>query len=382
MEKNRLQELFNLYYNKTATKSEADELMRLLHQLTDEQLSELISKNGEQLEFVDYSLSKDRADAVLHSIFGKAPVRQLPVLWKRMAVAATIVFLIGVAVLFAKYNSKRNEADKDIATTEQEVKAPDKSKAVIILSNGERIYLDSVGSGKLTTIDQVNVEKTTDGQILYKGVASATAYNTLNNPRGSRVLSLTLSDGTKVWLNSESSLRYPVAFVGKERKVELTGEGYFEVSKDPLHKFIVETNTVTTEVLGTHFNINSYGDEKSTNITLLEGAVKVSKAGLTGMLKPGQQARVSSEISIENDINTDDVIAWKNGLFSFSDASLETVLKQLARWYDVDVVYEGTIPQRTFEGKMQSDLSLNQILTILKQNNVKYRIEGKKLIIL
>jgi ferric-dicitrate binding protein FerR (iron transport regulator) len=225
------------------------------------------------------------------------------------------------------------------------------------------------------------VVKTGGGQIIYNGTATEAIYNTLVNPRGSKVVSLTLSDGTKAWLNSESSLRYPIAFVGSERNVEITGEAYFEVAKDPTRKFVVAGNGVKTEVLGTHFNVNTYTDENAVKITLLEGAVKISKAGSAEMLKPGQQAQVTAIIKVVDGIDTDAVMAWKNGFFHFGNTSIQELMKQLARWYDIDIVYKGEIPQRAFGGEISREANLSQVLKILNESKVRCRLEGTRLII-
>jgi hypothetical protein len=263
-----------------------------------------------------------------------------------------------------------------------DVEAPEIIKATILLPGGRRIALDSLTSGTLLAEGNIRVTKNENGIIYSNENASGEViYNTLVNPRGSKVTTLTLVDGTKVWLNSESSIKYYTS-VGKERNVEITGEGYFEVAKDAARRFTVTANDVLTEVTGTYFNVNSYKEENKITVTLLEGSVVIKKGTATEPLKPGQQAQVTKTIKVLNDIDTDAVMAWKNGLFQFKNADLPTVVTQLARWYDLDVYYEGNIPVRLFEGKIQRDLNLSYVLEGLARNQVRYKIEGKKLTIL
>jgi ferric-dicitrate binding protein FerR (iron transport regulator) len=176
-------------------------------------------------------------------------------------------------------------------------------------------------------------------------------------------------------------LRYPVAFVGHQRLVEITGEAYFEVAKDERKKFIVESNGVITEVLGTHFNVNTYENDRNVKITLLEGAVKVRKGLITDILKPGQQAEVTAEIKVTSNVDMDAVMSWKNGFFHFANTSIPELMKQIARWYDIEIVYKSGLPQRQFGGEISREASLSEVLKILNKSKVKCWHEGNKLII-
>jgi ferric-dicitrate binding protein FerR (iron transport regulator) len=195
---------------------------------------------------------------------------------------------------------------------------------------------------------------------------------------------MTLSDGSKVWLNAGSSVRFPVAFTGNERKVSITGEAYFEVARDAYKPFIVKdiNRNAEVQVLGTHFNVNTYDDEPVMKVTLLEGAVKVIKGISTRLLKPGQQAQVGSDVKVITGIDTEEVMAWKNGRFQFKKASLQEVMRQVARWYDVEIVYEGKIIPQEFGGKMQRDLKLSEVLEGLAKSQVHFRIEKKKVVVM
>jgi hypothetical protein len=208
-------------------------------------------------------------------------------------------------------------------------------------------------------------------------------FNILSNPNGSRIVNIVLADGSRVWLNAGSTLRYPVLFMGKERKISVTGEAYFEIAHDASKPFIVTNGSLDIRVLGTHFNVNAFEDDgNDIKITLLEGSVKIKNGKATGLLKPGQQARVNKEIRVVSDVDLDMVMAWKNGYFQFENASLQTVLKQVSRWYGVDVVYEGNNQPRQFVGEMERDLSLLEMLKILEKNDVHFSIIGKKLIVI
>jgi ferric-dicitrate binding protein FerR (iron transport regulator) len=207
----------------------------------------------------------------------------------------------------------------------------------------------------------------------------------VTTPRGGQY-QLLLSDGSKVWLNSASSIRFPVSFAGDTRRVEVSGEAYFEVAKNPSMPFKVDVDGKNeVEVLGTHFNINSYADEGSIKTTLLEGSVKVTslKTHESKLITPGQQAQLNKEGQITiSKADPDKVMAWKNGYFNVDGADTKTVMQLLSRWYDVDVVYEGAIPQREWGGDIEKNLKLSQMLKILEKNNLHFRLEGRKLMVL
>ncbi len=269
---------------------------------------------------------------------------------------------------------------------------PGGNKAVLTLSGGRQIILDSAANGAMAQQGNATIQKLSNGQLAYQRIDEKPAtvvYNTLTTPRGGQY-QLILSDGTKVWLNSASSIIYPVTFTGNTREIEITGEAYFEVAHNDKHPFRVKVGNETIEDIGTAFNINAYKDEEVIKTTLLEGSVRVTLSTVAGssdrqqeIIKPGEQAQVSStgQIGIVSDIDVDQVVAWKNGLFAFTDADLPVVMRQLARWYDIDVVYEGNISKREFNGKIGKSLTLDQVLKVLTKTRVHYSIEGKKLTI-
>lgn len=305
--------------------------------------------------------------------------------WLRYVAAAVILFAVA-AIAWFKLNPANVSNEAVVANVSAEIHAPGLHRAMIKLSNGQTVFLDSSGNGLLANQGNVKIERNTEGQIVYNGSTQDVLYNQLYNPRGSKVINLKLSDGSMVWLNAGSSIQYPVSFNAGNRVVTVTGEAYFEVAKNAQKPFIANANGLQVEVLGTHFNINAYEDEPSIRATLLEGSVKVYKANDPGQaitLQPGQQAKAVKGDMVRLVENTDmeQVMAWKNGLFQFREDGIETIMRQLACWYDVQVVFEGEIPKDKFGGNLPRDADLSVILKALEQSQVHFRIEGKKIIV-
>ena len=302
-------------------------------------------------------------------------------------IAAAAVLLLIAGSLWYVVGRDRVEAHSvAVAPGVQQDVAPGGDKAILTLGDGTRVVLDTAGNGALTKQGNVTVIKL-NGQLAYNKQETASTevlYNTITTPRAGQY-QLVLADGTKVWLNAESSLRFPTAFVGKERKVALTGEGYFEVAHNEKQPFVVQRGDAEVQVLGTHFNVNGYTDEPSLKITLLEGRVLVKKSQELVYLNPGQQAVVQpgqQEIRVDYDVDTEEVTAWKNGLFVFNNTPLETIMKQLQRWYDVEVVYQGEIPKDRFNGSISRDNNLSEVLKVLEYSNVKFSVQGKTITVL
>ncbi len=311
-----------------------------------------------------------------------AAVRKLNV-WRKIAVAASILLTLGLGSYFLFFNKERKQNEIARTTDPIDIIAPQTNRAMITMANGEHVYLDSALNGKLLQQNGIEVVKLEDGKIIYSGSATEVVYNTLSNPRGSKVIDMTLVDGSHVWLNAGSSVTYPVAFVGKERKVSVTGEAYFEVAHDATKPFYVTKEDMQVQVLGTKFNVNAYDDERDIKVTLLEGSVKTSNKIGSIILKPGQQARlISNQQPVISNPDLEEVMAWKNGLFSFNRADIKTVIRQLARWYDVEVVYEGTVTKDLFGGDIQRNLSLSKVLDFLQKSQVHFVLDGKKLTVM
>jgi ferric-dicitrate binding protein FerR (iron transport regulator) len=253
---------------------------------------------------------------------------------------------------------------------------------VLTLSDGSQIVLDSLGNGMVANQKGTKI-MLKNGLLAYKAgaVQDEIIYNTLSTPKG-RQFNISLPDGTNVWLNSGSSIRYPISFPGGERKVVVTGEAYFEVAADKSKPFFVEINGKNlVEVLGTRFNVNAYEDESLTKTTLLEGAVRVGAV----LLHPGQQGQVKtgSHTAVQTvSVDVDKVMAWRRGFFNFEDAHVDEVMRQLARWYDLEVVYEGNVPPIVFGGELSRNISLSGILKALEDSKVHFRVEGRRITVL
>ena len=300
--------------------------------------------------------------------------------WKYAAAAAILLFSVAGYLLV-------NNTKKQTQIAERPVKKdlpPGRQGAILTLSNGHRITLDSAGNGVLTSDAGVRVIRK-GGELSYAGKTDEIIYNQVVTPRG-RKWQLTLSDGTKVWLNAASSVRYPISFVGRERIVQVSGETYFEVAPDKNKPFKINiAGKGTIEVLGTHFDVNAYEDEDAIRTTLLEGNVKVIRGRNSSRLNPGQQAILSNgtdDIKVIDDANIDEVMAWRNGRFIFSNMDLKSIMRQLTRWYDVDVVYEGKVPEISIGGIIHNDVYLSTVMEFLGENGVRYKIEGKKITIM
>jgi len=323
--------------------------------------------------------------------------------WRRYAVAASLLIVVlAGAYLWLK---PVNKQPAEIATTPKEIKhdvLPDTKNAVLTLADGTTIILDSAQNGMLATQGGMSVVKKDKGQLVYEGNRLATegsplAYNTITVPKGSDVVFLTLADGSKVWMNAASSIRYPATFAGNERKVEITGEAYFEVAKSVVasgtkqpgakQSFIVQKGNMQVEVLGTHFNVNTYEEEGNIKVTLLEGSVKVSQLAThdSRQLKPGQQAIIADKnISVKQDPNIEEVTAWKNGKFVFDNTGLEQIMRLIERWYDVDISYEGDIKEQdiTLTGRISRYSNASKVLELLETTGmIHFTIDGKKIIV-
>jgi transmembrane sensor len=303
--------------------------------------------------------------------------------------AAAVVLLAAVGITAGKYFLKKEERKTRAMAMQPADLLPGSNKAILKLADGSEIALDDTRKGKIARQQNVLIAKTQNGQIVYQTddsqelIKNITQYNAIITPRGGQY-EVVLPDGTKVWLNSASSLKYPTTFTGADRRVELSGEAYFEVAKNAAKPFFVKTGTQTVEVLGTHFNINSYTDEKAVKTTLLEGSVRVSSNTSKSVVKiiPGEQAvNVASGINIIHDADIDEAMAWKNGKFLFRNTDLQTIMRQLSRWYDVDVEYQGTVAERHYRGRISRNVPVSQVFEILKTSGLNFTINGRKIIV-
>lgn len=311
-----------------------------------------------------------------------------PKVW--IAAAAVLFMLMAAGFYFnALERLPSPGADKQVTTD----KLPGRNEAVLVLANGSRIVLDQAAKGTLATEGGTLVSKVAEGQLNYQAVKDsqsgniAAKYNTISTPKGGQYR-VVLPDGTIVWLNAASSLRFPVSFEAKQRNVELTGEAYFEVAANKAKPFSLTAGKTNIRVLGTHFNVMAYPDEASVNTTLLEGSVKVSTGKTEGILKPGQQGQALNGKIAVMEVDTEAAVAWKKGYFYFKDADISTVMRQVSRWYDVEVAYQGRVPEMTFSGKMYRNVDLLKMLEALSYFNVDYKLvdtrkeKGKRTILI
>ena len=308
----------------------------------------------------------------------------------RLVAAASIIIVAGVLLYYYIQPASKK---KELATKETTIPAPvlpGKDRATLTLADGRVIDLDSSGAGQLAQQGNTNIINK-DGKIIYdpnKKGSGETIYNTISTPRGGQY-QLVLPDGTKVWLNATSSLKFPVAFTGNSRSVELTGEAYFEVTKNPAKPFKVNVaNKAEVQVLGTHFNIMGYSEEEAIKTTLLEGSVKVStqQAGNqeSAMLKPGEQVSLSqsSQLSQPVPVQTEEVVSWKNGKFYFNNADIKVIMRQIARWYDVEVEYRNVSSATQLGGVVSRKEDLKQLLNYFEiAGKVHFTLEGRKIIV-
>jgi transmembrane sensor len=306
-------------------------------------------------------------------------------LWPRFAAAASILLFLSIGGYFFLHKQRQQQ---QIAQNQVQDIAPGTNKAILTLANGKKIVLNHTQNGLLAQ-QGASVVKSANGEVVYQQTVNETpgselTYNSITIPRGAEYQVVVLPDGSKVWINSASSLRYPTAFTGNERKVELTGEAYFEVAHNPAKPFRVTSNSQTVEVLGTHFNINSYDDEPATKTTLLEGKVKVTASAdnAVRILQPGQQSELNAGSFIIKPVETDEAVAWKNGKFMFERDNIQYIMRTVSRWYNVDVEYSGTVPDDNFKGGTSRYKNVSELLSILQlTGKVHFKIEGRKIIV-
>lgn len=312
----------------------------------------------------------------------------------RLMAAVVAIAILSVAGWFYHDHQRSTIEFKIAGLTKDNDVVPGKNVVLLTLSDGKHIALTGANNGIIAAQKGSNLVKTGAGTLVYENAnedqvrkadhVAGDAYNTISTPAGT-TYQVSLPDGTKVWLNAASSLTYPTAFYGAQRQVELQGEAYFEVAKNKEKPFLVIGGGQQVKVLGTHFNINSYTGEGAIETTLLEGAValsQVNKANMSIILKPGQQASLQQQHFQISEADIGQTMAWKDGLFLFENADLATVMRQIARWYDLEIVYQGAIPKSTFDGKISRKLKLSKVLEVFKYYKMNFRIEGKKLTVI
>jgi transmembrane sensor len=385
---NAVRELLEKVKQSTATEEDCNRLISLLNGSESEEVIGYANRYYEE-----QGLSFDQSDSIeWKDIFKKvisidreltekqqAPARIIPLI-RYWAVASVAVLLFAAFGIYL-WNTNKNGTSAKVAETHHVEIQPGRTGALLTLEDGSKILLDTIKNGTIALQSGVTA-KIVDGTLVYEGVGSEPVYNVMETPKG-RNYHLVLPDGSQAWLNASSSIRYPTVFTGKERKVEMTGEVYFEVVKNAKQPFTVKINdNNSVDVLGTHFNINAYSNENTINTTLLEGSIRLTDKQQHKLLKPGQQARVKDGISIYGDVNIDQVMAWKNGLFDFEGLTMGEVIRQLERWYDIDIELENGVKDNIeFTGGISRGVTLSQLLEAWKILDVHYTLEGRKLTI-
>jgi len=400
----RLRFLFERYFSKTASKEERAELADLIGMESHrEDVMELFAAAWEKYEGEGVILSDERSDEMVQSILsmpapsmpvneapgegaaaGEAPAGKVRRMagWVKVA-AAAVVILLGSTWLYEQGIFKKSIPDTTrIAKGPSPDVAPGRYKASLVLDDGRRITLDSAGPGQLALQGNTKVISKNGGLQYQQGAGKSgpVMYNTLATGPG-ETYSFLLADGSKVWLNAGSSIHFPVAFPGRERRIGITGEVYIQVARHPEKTFVVTAGGMEVQALGTEFNVNAYPDEENINTTLIQGAVKVARGGENEELKPGQQTKLyrNGHLSQPAEVDVEEVVSWKNGNFQFESADIKSILRQFARWYDVEVIYQGAIKDRKFFCIVSRNSTLANVLQMLKDSDIKFRIEGKKL---
>lgn len=366
----QLLDLLDKYHTGNCSASELELLQQWFDTVSEEEAAWQLPEASQQ-EFTAEMFEEFRNRMLQHSRQGK--IRRLQ---KAMAVAASVLTVLVSTYLFYSHIQKKEvmSVQANAATNGE----PGQNGALLTLADGSTIALDSAGSGTIATQNGVTVINA-DGQLQYKAMESGNvtiAYNTLVTPKA-RQYNLVLPDGTRVWLNAASSIKYPVAFNGVDRNVEITGEAYFEVSHNA-KPFKVKAGSTEIIDLGTAFNVYAYNDEPALKATLLQGAIKIQDK----ILKPGEQAQVNgSTMRVTKLSDAGDVIAWKNGEINFEHVDVATLLRQVSRWYDVEIVYKEALPQTRLLGTISRQTNLSTIVKVLNEYGISCKIEGNKLIV-
>lgn len=392
--------LIEKYYNKTASPQEIRELFDLLKSSSDDELTELMRKEWENQENSYPIFSLEMSENILRKILSdgndeKAQTEDSvfikkitwPIFYRSLSAAAAIIILLGFGLYFR--SSRTSNPEAQIASLQiNPDNLPGINKAVLILGNGRKIILQSLSNGLIAKTENFEVKKTDHGELVYNGFdsnyknARSEDFNTLITPRGGEYR-VTLPDGSKVWLNAISTIKFPGVFKGNIREVELNGEAYFEIAKNSAMPFRVKSNGTEIEVIGTHFNVKSYGNEKLMKTTLVEGSIKITAGNSSHLLKPGQQAIVTKgKMSVLDNVDIVEQLAWKNGLFLFKDASIVEIMEQASLWYDLKVTFEGKISTKKFTGKISRNASPTEFMNMLKYIGIQYKMYGNNIAII
>jgi ferric-dicitrate binding protein FerR (iron transport regulator) len=387
----RLQFLFEKYAAGAATPAELEEFWQLFRELDDADTLPEAMKDWWGRYEGEFDLSRGvDGEKTLRQVLAagreKTPdyiaIHRKP-LHRRLWAAAAVLFVIFAGAAYFYFTRPAVE-DLPIARVQNPAfkndVPPGRAGATLTLADGAIVDLDSAGNRVLANQEGSQVTAQ-NGTITYNGQAGKPVFNTLTTQRGQQY-SVRLPDNSLVILDAASSIRYPVTFTGNERRVEITGQAWFEVTSDPAKPFLVQKGDKTIQVLGTHFNVNAYDDEADMKVTLVEGSVKVSNGGVSNMLKPGQQAvlgKSDNNVKVISNADMEQALAWKNGQFAYESTDIDQIMRDAARWYNIEVVYESGIPQGRFTGGITRSATLTELLTILEMSRVRFRLEGRVL---
>lgn len=374
-------QLYEKYLSGLCTPEEEELLMRYQDNL------KLQNHNDEPLSAGEKKLRANIYNRIHLSNAEDNKPRSIKRWWWLAAAAVLCCGLLFGGLLIKKQRGAT--VDQTNAALKKSPIKPGTNTAILTLANGTNIALDKAGNGVVAKAGNTAITKMKNGLLAYtagdnKEAAVSDALNTITIPRGGQY-TITLPDGTSVWLNSQSSLTFPVAFKGAERKVSLTGEAYFEVAKNKHMPFIVHTGNADVKVLGTHFNVKAYQEDNAIKTTLLEGSVSLSNSSSSALLVPGEQgvAEVAGGKITQKKVNINEVMAWKSGYFIFRGDDIHDIMKQISRWYDVDVEYRGNISNIKFGGTYSKNKDITELLKGLELTGlVHFKIEGRRIIVM
>ena len=393
----RLSLLLNRFLKKNITSEELRELSSLLDGLSESEISIALKKVYDKTSVPTFLADKLPSEHILSQILQRtedtnmpvnAPTKKIrPLIIKLIAAAAMIGLVVGFFIFPSKNQQPNSQHISSIQNNDGDI-LPGGNRATLKMSNGTTIVLTNSPNGILAQYGSMAIKKLADGQLVFDAGSSTTenrqssGWNTISTPRGGQY-QLTLSDGSKVWLNAESSLRFPSQFIGDERRVELVGEAYFEVAKNRKQTFKVMSKQMEIQVLGTHFNLSDYDGQGTSKTTLVSGSIKIKRGTQVHLLKPGQQAVLNKnkELTLLDHVDVESEIAWKNGLFFFKDANIQHVMEQIARWYDIEVVYQKNHSKKLLNGSVSRTVRLSALMEMLAYTGVEYEIQGKKVLI-
>jgi hypothetical protein len=404
MNQNKLIELLGLFVDGGISREEFDLLFDYIRaNQEDEELNiaiDTVFKNSKKFNL----LNSDDKELIFQSIirnkhFDSEFQNEIeiiptfaPRMWYQLGIAASILILITTGLFFYSNRTADDKIAAKVVETKDSIITPGDDKAILTLSDGTKIILEDAKNGILANQAGVSIQKTSDGELLYSFSNSANTvapetkeniiYNKIETPVGGKY-QVNLPDGSKVWLNSSSSLRFPALFNGNTREVELSGEAYFDVSKNKSKPFKVITKDQIVEVLGTQFNINSYSDEGPIKTTLIEGSVKIIYKDKVVLLSPGQQFQPKESVAAVVEADTEEVVAWKDGYFIFKNEDIKSIMRKVSRWYNVEVSYSGNIPEVGFGGNISRSKDISEVLDVLQLTNaIHFKVEGRRITVM